>query len=150
LQQFFKLEKVPLIRERIKGLQIMELTLITGRTVEQGCTKEHAKISGEYMMSVAICEMNAEDMKRLGVKDGGNVKISTEIGSIVVKAVKSRRIRTPGIVFIPFGPWVNAILPSDTEGTGMPLLKGFKVRVEPTDELVPTIRDLLLKIYGKK
>jgi len=128
----------------------MELTLITGRTVEQGCTKEYAKISDEYMMSVTICEMNAEDMKRLGVKDGGNVKISTDVGSIVVKAVTSRRIRTPGIIFIPFGPWVNAILPADTEGTGMPPLKGFKVRVEPTDEPILTIKDLLLKIYGKK
>jgi len=129
---------------------MMELTLITGRTVEQGCTKEYAKISDEYMMSVTICEMNAEDMKRLGVKDGGNVKISTDVGSIVVKAVTSRRIRTPGIIFIPFGPWVNAILPADTEGTGMPPLKGFKVRVEPTDEPILTIKDLLLKIYGKK
>ncbi|MEM2644444.1 MAG: molybdopterin dinucleotide binding domain-containing protein [Candidatus Bathyarchaeia archaeon] len=128
----------------------MEFTLITGRTIEQGCTKEHAKLSEEYMMSVAVCEMNYEDMMRLNIRDGDNVKIKTEVGSVIVKVRRSRRIRRPGIIFIPFGPWINLILPSETEGTGMPPLKGFRVWVEPTEEPVSNIRELLLRNYGVK
>jgi len=94
--------------------------------------------------------MHAEDMKRLSVEEGGNVKVSTDIGSIVVKAKRSKRIRRPGVVFIPFGPWVNAILSSETDGTGMPHLKGFKVRIEPTCEPVQGLREMFLKIYGGK
>ncbi|MEM2091919.1 MAG: molybdopterin dinucleotide binding domain-containing protein [Candidatus Bathyarchaeia archaeon] len=132
------------------GRSIMDFTLITGRTIDQGCTKEHAKLSDEYLLNVAVCEMNPEDMKRLNVRDGDNVKIMTDVGSVIVKAKKSRRIRRPGIIFVPFGPWINAILPSETEGTGMPPLKGFRVRVEPTNEPVSDIRSLLLKNYGVK
>lgn len=128
----------------------MELTLITGRTINQGCTKEHAKFSDEYMEHVAVCEMHPEDMRSLNINDGDNVKIVTNIGSVVVKARRSKRIRSPGVVFIPFGPWINVILPSETNGTGMPPLKGFRVIVEPTDEQVLSIRDLLLKTYGDK
>lgn len=128
----------------------MELTLITGRTINQGCTKEHAKLSDEYMEHVAVCEMNPEDMRRLGIDNGDNVKITTDIGSVVVKAKRSRRIRSPGIVFVPFGPWINIVLPSETDGTGMPPLKGFKVKVEPTGERALSIRDLILKTYGYK
>jgi formylmethanofuran dehydrogenase subunit D len=128
----------------------MEFILITGRTIDQGKFKEHAKLSKEYEESVAVCEMHAEDMKRLNIEEGGNVKVSTDIGSIVVKAKRSKRIRNPGVVFIPFGPWVNAILSSETEGTGMPHLKGFKVRIEPTYEPVQGLREMSLKIYGGK
>ncbi|MEM3745322.1 MAG: molybdopterin dinucleotide binding domain-containing protein [Candidatus Bathyarchaeia archaeon] len=128
----------------------MELTLVTGRTIGQGCTKEHAKLSDEYMANVAVCEMHPEDMRELNVKEGDNVRIMTDVGSIVVKVSGSRRIRDRGILFIPFGPWVNAILPSGTNGTGMPPLKGFRVRVEPTSEQVLNLRDLLLKTYGGK
>ncbi|MEM2273454.1 MAG: molybdopterin dinucleotide binding domain-containing protein [Candidatus Bathyarchaeia archaeon] len=128
----------------------MEFILITGRTINQGKFKEHAKITEKYMASVAVCEMHAEDMVKIGVRDGDNVKVTTVVGSVVVKAKRSKRIKTPGLVFIPFGPWVNSILPSETEGTGMPNFKGFKVKIEPTSEPVPGIKELLLKTYGNK
>lgn len=128
----------------------MEFILITGRTIDQGKFKEHAKIDEKYKESVAICEMHVDDMARLGIKDGDNIKVISEFGSVVVKAKKSKRIRSPGTIFIPFGPWVNSILPSETGGTGMPHLKGFRVRVEPTKEPVPDIKELLVKTYGVK
>ncbi len=102
------------------------------------------------MLNVAVCEMNAEDMDKLNIRDGDNVKVTTEVGSVIVKAKKSRRIRTPGIIFIPYGPWANAILKPETEGTGMPLLKGSKARVEPTNEPISSLRELLAKIYKRQ
>jgi formylmethanofuran dehydrogenase subunit D len=126
----------------------MGFILITGRTINQGCGKEHGKFSGEYLANVAVCEMNPEDMRRLNVKDGMNVRVTTEAGSVIVKAKKSRRIKTPGVIFIPYGPWANAVLKSESEGTGMPLLKGLKANVEPTWEEVSSLEDLLIKTYG--
>ncbi len=128
----------------------MEFILITGRTIDQGCGKEHGKVSEEYLLNVAVCEMSSEDMKRLKIRDGDNVRVTTEAGSVIVKAKKSRRIITPGVIFIPYGPWANAILNPETEGTGMPLLKGLKARVKPTDEAVSSLRDLLAGAYGRK
>lgn len=127
----------------------MDFILITGRTIDQGCSKERGKFSEEYMLNVAVCEMNAEDMDKLNIRDGDNVKVTTEVGSVIVKAKKSRRIRTPGIIFIPYGPWANAILKPETEGTGMPLLKGSKARVEPTNEPISSLRELLAKTYKR-
>lgn len=128
----------------------MEFILITGRTIDQGKSKEHAKLLEEYEASVAICEMHADDMKKLNIKDGDRVKIVSDVGSIVVRARRSKRIRTPGMVFIPFGPWVNSILPSETEGCGMPHLKGYRVNIEPTDEPLLDIKGLVQKIYVGK
>jgi len=127
----------------------VDFILITGRTIDQGCSKEQGKFSEEYMLNVAVCEMNDEDMDKLNIRDGDNVKVTTEVGSVIVKAKKSRRIRTPGIIFIPYGPWANAILKPETEGTGMPLLKGLKARVEPTNEPILGLRELLAKTYKR-
>lgn len=123
----------------------MKIVILTGRTIDQGCGKEIGKASKEYVDSVAICEMNEEDMKNLGVKDGERVKVTTEFGSVVLTAKKSRRIRSPGAAFMPYGPWANFIMGSNTDGTGMPLLKGISASIERTDEEVPSIKELYLR-----
>jgi formylmethanofuran dehydrogenase subunit D len=128
----------------------LKVSLVTGRTIDQGCGKEYGKLSEEYFNSVAICEMNPEDMKKLKLRDGDKVKVATKSGSVVVKARKSKRIRSPGMVFIPYGPWANLVLASNTGGTGMPLLKGVQVDVEPTDGEVLRLRDLLIQSLGKE
>ena len=127
----------------------MKFSLVTGRTMDQGCGKERGKLSREYTESVAICEMNPEDMKRLKIRDGDRVKVATELGAVVVTARKSRRLRSPGTIFIPYGPWANLILDSDTDGTGMPLLKGVPADVEPTDKEVLNLPQLLVQSYGQ-
>ncbi|MEM2913329.1 MAG: molybdopterin dinucleotide binding domain-containing protein [Candidatus Bathyarchaeia archaeon] len=127
----------------------MEFTLITGRTINQGRGKEHGKFSEEYLANVAICEMNPEDMRRLNIGDGTNIRVTTEVGSVIVKARKSRRIKTPGVIFMPYGPWANAVLKPESEGTGMPLLKGLKANVEPTEDEVSNLKDLLIEAYGR-
>ncbi len=126
----------------------MDLLLVTGRTINQGLGKEMGKLSKEYMEGVAVCEMTPEDMKRLNIRDGGNVKVSTNFGSVVVKAEKSRRIQTPGIIFIPYGPWSNLLVNPETDGTGMPSLKGIPARVEPTDEEILEAKEILNRYYS--
>jgi len=121
----------------------LEILILTGRTINQGCGKEIGKASKEYVESVAVCEMNEKDMENLRIRDGDRVKVTTEFGSVILTAKKSRRIRSPGTAFIPYGPWANYIMGSSTDGTGMPLLKGVPAHVEPTEEKVSTIRDLI-------
>jgi len=121
----------------------LEILILTGRTIDQGCGKEIGKTSKEYVESVAICEMNEKDMEKLRIRDGDRVKITTKFGSIILTAKKSRRIRSPGTAFIPYGPWANYVMGTDTDGTGMPLLKGVPAHVEPTDEKSSTIKDLI-------
>lgn len=129
----------------------LKVTLLTGRTLRQGQGKEHGKLSEQYLKSVAVCEMDPDDMKRLGVRDNENVKIATEWGSVVVRAVKSLRAPHPGAVFVPYGPWVSLIMDSKTHGTGMPSLKGVTAEVEPAPkEPVLSLPELLKKHFKKE
>ncbi|RJS84121.1 hypothetical protein CW702_02900 [Candidatus Bathyarchaeota archaeon] len=128
----------------------IKVTLLTGRTIEQGKWKELGKLSSEYMENVAICEIDPEDLKLLGIKEGKNVKVTTKFGSVVVRARKSRRRSHPGSVFIPYGPWASLLVSSETNSTGMPSLKGLEATIEPTDESVPTVKEIILTYYRKE
>ncbi|MEM2281203.1 MAG: molybdopterin dinucleotide binding domain-containing protein [Candidatus Bathyarchaeia archaeon] len=128
----------------------LKVTLLTGRTIEQGVGKELGKNTKEYVESVSVCYMDPEDMKKLGVKDGVNVQVSTAFGSVVVKAKKSLRAPHPGVIYIPYGPWANAVVDPETHGIGMPTLKGVPATVEPSsDRPVLSLEELLKQQFGK-
>jgi len=121
--------------------------LNTGRTTMQAISMEsETKWSTRYFNSVAILEMNPEDAKELGVKD--RAKVTSDYGSVVLPVKISKRLPR-GEIFIPMGPWANFLIGPDTDGTGMPTLKGIKVRVEATTEQ-PTTLEQLLKQLGAK
>ncbi len=129
----------------------MKVTLLTGRTLRQGQGKEQGKLSEHYLKSVAVCEMDPDDMKRLGIKENENVKIATDCGSVIVRAVKSLRAPHSGAVFVPYGPWVSMIMNSKTHGTGMPSFKGITAEVEPAPkEPVLSLPELLKQHFKKK
>jgi formylmethanofuran dehydrogenase subunit D len=48
--------------------QKLTVTLLTGRTIEQGIGKEKGKVSKEYFDACSRCYMDADDMEKLGVK----------------------------------------------------------------------------------
>jgi len=129
----------------------LKVSLLTGRTIRQGQGKEYGKLSERYWKSVAICEIDPEDMKSLGVKENQNVKITTDYGSVVVRAVKSLRSPHRGSVFVPYGPWASVIVNPETHGTGMPSLKGIEATVEPAaDGQVLHLQELLRQHYKKE
>ncbi len=128
----------------------LKVTLLTGRTIGQGQGKEYGKLSEEYWQSVAICEMDPDDIKRLKIKEGQNVKITSDFGSVVVKAVESERAPHPGSAFIPLGPWANLLVNPRTHGTGMPSFKGISAEIEPAPkEEVSSLPDLLKEHYKR-
>ncbi|MEM2213418.1 MAG: formylmethanofuran dehydrogenase subunit B [Candidatus Nezhaarchaeales archaeon] len=127
----------------------LEVLLVTGRTLKQGAQIETARFTKDYEDVAALCFMNPDDMTELGVREGSNVKVTTEAGSVVVK-VSAYKGNPRGLIFIPLGPWANAIIPAKTRSTGMPFFKDVKACVEPTDELVPSIEEIVFRNSGKK
>lgn len=129
----------------------LRVSLLTGRTVEQGRGKEYGKLSEEYWREVAICELDPGDMKLLGVREGDGVRITTDFGSVVVRARESGRAPHPRVIFIPYGPWANLLVDPRTHGCGMPTLKGLPAEVEPAlGAEAPTLPRLLREHYGGK
>jgi formylmethanofuran dehydrogenase subunit D len=128
----------------------LQVTLITGRTIDQGVGKEQGKASDEYRDSVSICHVDPEDLKKLGVKEKSNVLVSTVYGSVVVKAIKSPRAPHAGMIFIPYGPWANAVVNPETHSIGMPSLKGIPVEIEPAqDKPLLNLSELLKEQFRK-
>jgi formylmethanofuran dehydrogenase subunit D len=129
----------------------LHVTLLTGRTIEQGVGKEQGKASKEYLESVSVCYIDPEDLKKLGIKEKSNVQISTKFGSVVIRAFKSMRGPHEGIIFIPYGPWANVVVDPDTDSIGMPSLKGIPADVEPaSDRQIADLKELLYAQFGKK
>jgi formylmethanofuran dehydrogenase subunit D len=128
----------------------LHVTLLTGRTIDQGAGKEHGKFSEDYMKNVSVCFVDPEDLKRLNIKYDTNVCVSTQYGSVVLRALKSQRGPHPGVIFIPYGPWANVIVNPVTDDIGMPSFKGISAEIEPAPEkVVLGLHELLAKEFRK-
>lgn len=128
----------------------LEVSLLTGRTIDQGRGKEFGKLSEQYWKSVTVCEMDPKDIEYIGAKVNENVKITTSFGSVVLRIVKSLRTPHPRVVFVPYGPPASLLVNHETHGTGMPSLKGIRAEVEPAPkERVLSLQELLKKYFRK-
>ena len=129
----------------------LKVILLTGRTIDQGAGKEHGKSSDEYMKNVAVCFVDSDDLKRLGIKYNANICVSTKHGSVVLTGLKSPRGLHPGVVFIPYGPWANIIVSPETDDIGMPSYKGISASIEPAPgKQVLGLRELLIQQFRKE
>ena len=128
----------------------LKVSLLTGRTIYQGVSKESGKLSEGYQRNVAICEIDPDDINLLGIKENSSVKVATGFGSVVLRAVKSSKAPHPGVIFIPYSVFANVLTGTRTHSTGMPSFKGIPAEVEPVKgERITGIRDLLREFYGK-
>jgi formylmethanofuran dehydrogenase subunit D len=129
----------------------LKVSLLTGRTIDQGKGKEMGKLSKEYLESVIICQIDPKDMKLVGIKENTNVQVTTDFGSVVLRAVKSARAPHPKVVFIPYGPWASLIMNPKTHGTGMPSMKGIPAEIESApNKKVLSLQDLLAQFHREK
>lgn len=106
------------------------VNLISGRTIQQGVAIESGKEKPSYRTACGIIEMDNSDLKKLGAWKNTNVRVTSDYGSVVVKAVEATQGPHPGVAFIPMGPWANAVVSDNTYSTGMPTFKGTPVKVE--------------------
>lgn len=124
----------------------VEALLTSGRTLKQGRAMELGKLGPEYLKEVAICEMDKVTLEALGLDEGDPVCVETLHGSVLVTSKIDRRAE-PGIVFIPCGPYANAVTGSDTENTGMPDFKGVSAQIfGAKGEKVLNVKELLKQI----
>jgi len=132
-------------------MALVKVRLVSGRSIGQGKGKELGKFSQQYFQSVAICELSSDDMNILAVPEGGNVRVKTDFGDVVVKAYTSKQSLPKGIAFMPYGPWANRLTDPETHGSGMPSLKGIEAEVSPAlKEEVPTLETLVKNLYSEK
>ena len=128
----------------------LKVTLLTGRTIDQGVGKEAGKGTREYFESTTMCYLDKEDMKKLGIKNNTNIEVTTPNGSVVLRAVRHPRGAMPGLIYIPYGPWANAIVSNETTSIGMPSFKGTPAEIEAVHEKpILTLKELLRQQFGK-
>ncbi|MBI2192976.1 MAG: formylmethanofuran dehydrogenase [Planctomycetes bacterium] len=105
--------------------------LIPGRTSRQGTSINEGKDSPEYRDEVGTLIMSPEDMARLGIPEGGRVRLSTRQGQIELPCKTARKGELQaGVLFMAYGPWSSRLMGGDTHGTGMPDSKAFDVELE--------------------
>ena len=130
------------------GLRL-KVILETGSSTGQGKVMRGGKkiVDGEeYKHNAAVCYMNGEDMKFLGVSSEVNIEVSSSVSSVVLKAQESGCPR--GVVFVTKGPWINSIIESDTSQSGSPNFKGMDVTVSATNGKVKSVEEIL-KMYAR-
>lgn len=127
-----------------RGALSERFILVTGRTKEQGqaryagkvspsdgrgrdarALRPHPALETQYERATACIEMNAEDMARIGVVEGQVVYAETSAGQ--AELTVHAAVLPAGVVFVPLGPAASRLSGTETEGTGMPLLKGCVV-----------------------
>lgn len=112
----------------------IELNLISGRTIQQGVSMEAGKEKPAYRDACGIIELNSADLKKLGIWQGTNVRVTSLFGTVLVKAVEAVQNIDEGMGWIPMGPWANRVIDPNTYSTGMPTFKGVRVSVVPEPE----------------
>ena len=108
----------------------IEVNVVSGRSLSQARSRELGKFSDEYSRSVAICELDPDDLNELGALEGENVRVKTIFGEVVLRATASKQAPHRRVVFIPYGAWASMLFGTSTHASGMPTLKGVKATVE--------------------
>nr|ARX77072.1 formylmethanofuran dehydrogenase subunit D [uncultured archaeon] len=108
----------------------IHVNLISGRSIQQGVAIEGGKEKPAYRTAAGLIELDPSDLKKLGAWKSTNVRVTSDYGSVVVKAIETTQGPHPGLAFIPMGPWANSIVDPNTYSTGMPTFKGTPVKVD--------------------
>ena len=127
----------------------LNVTLVSGRTAQQGVGLEEGKTSDNYVKSVNHVQLCLEDAAKMKLKEGSAVSVETRYGSVVVNWRPSKELNA-GMVFFPYGPWTNQVCGYETEGTGMPIFKGIEATVSPAKGKVKSIEELVKSLGGDK
>lgn len=82
-------------------------------------------------------------MKELGAVDGGNVRLTTDSGQVILAAATSKQAPHRRVAFVPYGAWASMLFDPATHASGMPTLKGVKATIEKApDARVATLKEI--------
>ena len=132
LGRFHPIEYQPAAEETDASFPIV---LTTGRVLEHYHTGTMTRRSKglDGLVPGPFVEVNGADAKKIRVKDGDRVKVTSRRGSIVLPAKVGSRVET-GVLFIPFHFWeaaANVLTNPATDPTaGIPEFKVCAVQLE--------------------
>jgi len=127
------------------------VNLISGRSIQQGVAIEGGKEKPAYRTAAGIIELDPSDLKKLGTWKNTNVRVTSDFGTVIVKAIETTQGPHPGLGFIPMGPWANAVIDPNTYSTGMPTFKGVPVKIDVAiNEPIMLGIELVQKLCGVK
>jgi len=107
------------------------MILVPGRTNLQGTSLNKGKFKEEYQTETAMLDINTDEMKRLGLEEGDQVRLSNEVGETIVTCRGKKPEDLPdGVLFIPYGPPTTQLMSGETYGSGMPVSKHMEVTIE--------------------
>ena len=106
----------------------MRFIMNAGRTTRQGQQINIGKDSAEYQAIVSTVTMHPDDMKTVGVRSGGSIRVRSDDGEGTFTCVEGKVPQ--GMIFVPYGPPTCHLMGRYTDGTGMPTSKGWEVEVE--------------------
>ena len=117
---------------RFNGVNMAEIMLlIPGRSNKQGTSLNKGKLKDEYLEVTSTVEMNKDDMLRMDLQDGDEVRLSNAVGEFIASCKGRKPEDLPaGMIFIAYGPSSSRLMESDTGGSGMPISKNIEVQVE--------------------
>ncbi len=132
LGQFYPVEYEPAAEETDASFPVV---LTTGRMLEHYHTGTMSRRSKglDGLVPGPFVEVNRTDARKIRVKDGDRVKVTSRRGSIVLPAKVGARVNT-GVLFIPFHFWeaaANVLTnPASDPIAGIPEFKVCAVRIE--------------------
>ncbi len=110
-------------------MPVQRFLMNPSRTARQGSLINVGKDDAEYIALVSTLTVHPDDMVSLGVVKGDSVVVRTEFGEATFQCEPGK---VPlGMLFVPYGPPTCKLMGGGTDGTGMPLSKGWDVEVEP-------------------
>ena len=103
--------------------------LNSSRSSKQGTLINVGKDSEEYQALTTTMTMDPEDMKEIGLAAGQMAIIRTDFGEAIFRCEAGKIPR--GMIFVAYGPPTCKLMGGDTDGTGMPMSKGWEVEGIP-------------------
>ena len=121
----------------------MEMIINTVRKIDHDQAKEHAFGDNKTLKeNVALALINPENLKELNSKSNSNVKISSQFGSVILRAKDDENV-PKGMVYIPVSIWANKLTGIENDQL---IYKNLNANVESCTEPVLEFKELILKI----
>lgn len=125
------------------------VTIVTFRDIFQYEAEKKGRYSEEYKKLSAQIILDKQDMAGLGVKEGQNVLVKNDVGSIVVVAKDSEDDPNPGLAFMVNSPWSNQLVRDEVCATSIPGFKRISAQVSPSVDDVTQISELFERMKAK-
>ena len=107
--------------------------LIPGRSSRQGVTLNEGKHTDGYRDETSTLRMHPDDMQRLGLSEGEEVRMWNDVGAVIVGCTGAGDECPAGLVFICYGDKSSQLMGGETHGSGMPTSKGLDVFIAPVN-----------------